>query len=419
MKQVLSYQAHACLEHALHSMQTTQHEKVANIIGAKSSIPGFSRSAKPLPKTGRGLPVERDESVKEVQDEREVVSLHAYLKIAKGVKLTPADLDKAEKKATKEGNEAILKRIASSRRFVERKPNKDAATGKKVSRGFAVYRGIQVSPKAPGKKALKCVAIGWGYIDYFYLPTDGRTNVEAVDRKLSAAFKSNPTGAGVMVNELVRFKKLEIYVKYDRANKKVVESIPKNVVANVVTGSSISPSSVAASISSGSEFSINLFSDATTLVASVNGQDALDLIATGSVDLRDITRSTFSLLVRRGEISTQFSAGSAPSVSGINQAELDRAYASVSTNDVGPTKMYKERNGSGSVRTIEASGTKISLREIDWNLVKAVADAKLPKALVDGQQWRVTCKDNLLSFVNSKSMLRVSVNADLVRHKLS
>jgi hypothetical protein len=426
-------QASMLIESALHSVRSQDLAKAQNLVGAKSAVPGFSRSGKPMP-GGKNLPKQTDEYVKEVENENDKVSLHGYLKIPREQKLTSADLEKAERKATKEGNEAILKRIASSRRFIERKPNKDAATGKKVSRGFAVYRGVQTSPKATGYKSQKCVVVGWGYLDYYYVPVDKRMNVESLANKLETAFKANPTGAGVMVNELARTKKIKIFLRWDRAAKRAHEPVHamSDFDSNLTTGFALPLSAIDAKIERKSDMfiSASIIDVNKNVLCTLSGDVALEAFASGSISLLDLRRGLHSLFVKKGFITTSFEAlASTDCPNSTNKLKV--AYnaaveaqhivkASILPNAEGPKKLYKEKSGVGTSRTIETASFKIVLRDLDWALVKAVIEQKMKKALVADQVWNVALHDNAVVFTAiDASIKRIAINSDLLLHKLA
>ena len=406
-------------------MRQAEINRVTTLIGAKSVLPGFSRG-KPQKTTGRDLPVERDDSAAEVQDERQVVSLHAYLKLPKGQKLTADDLEKAERKAKREGNEAILTRIAQSRRFILKKPG--PRTPGKPGRGFAVYHGIETSPKAPGRKPQKCLRVSWGGLDYYYLPGDGRTNLASLDTKLAPFFKASPTAAGVKLNEAVRNKKLLIYLRWDRAAKRAHEPVVASLDSTVVSGSIMYlENTVAYAQFDGSIASrIVLASDAGEL--SLEGATMHEALASGSISLSNLRRSLFTLGVTQGKIVAGVGvvASHAPSIpiGSLTEDEMRKSLVEspkiVSANQWAPIKLYKERSGTGTVRTVEAEGILIPLRDLDWQLVKAVAEDRVKKALVVQQLWTVTKRDSLVVFLSVKNQsLKVALDADLLLYKLS
>jgi hypothetical protein len=408
-------------------MRQAEIDRLGTMIGAKSVLPGFSKG-KPKKTVGRDLPVEKDDSVEEVQDERQVVSLHAYLKLPKDQKLTAEDLEKAERKAKKEGNEAILTRIAQSRRFVLKKSG--PKTPGKPSRGFAVYRGIATSPKAPGRKPQKCLLVSWGGLDYYYLPGDGRTNLVSLDSKLAPFFKTSPTAAGVKLNEAVRNKKLLIYLRWDRAAKRAHDPVVASLDSTIVSGSTVHLESTIAYVQfdRGSASRIVLASDLGKL--SLEGKAMHEALASGSISLLNLRRSLFVLGVQQKQIVSGIGAvaGQAPAipVGCMSEIELRQSLVAqpkiVSADSWAPIKLYKERSSTGTVRTIEAESNSIliPLRDLDWQLVKAVANDRLPKALVVQQLWTVVKRDSLVVFLSVKNpSLKVALDADLLLHKLS
>jgi hypothetical protein len=409
-------------------MRQAEIDRVTMMIGAKSVLPGFSKG-KPKKTAGRDLPVERDDSGEEVQDERQVVSLHAYLKLPKGQKLTAEDLEKAERKAKKEGNEAILTRIAQSRRFILKKPG-PRASGSKPGRGFAVYHGVEMSPKAPGHKPQKCLRVSWGGLDYYYLPGDGRTNLTSLDNKLAPFFKTNPTVAGVKLNEAVRNKKLLIYLRWDRAAKRVHEPVVASLDSSIISGSTVFLDNSVAYVQFDKNFAsrIVLASDAGEL--SLDGVMMHEALASGSISLSNLRRSLFALGVTQGKIVAGVGAvaSNAPIVpiGGLTEDEMQKYLIEspkiISANQWSPTKLYKERSNTGTVRTIEAESNSIliPLHDLDWQLVKAVAEDRMKKALVVQQLWTVTKRDSLIVFLSVKnSSLKVMLDADLLLYKLS
>lgn len=429
----------------------------------KSSIPGLKKTGKKLTTThnvakqAKIVPHE-DHSGNTDASENDKVSLHGYLKLPKGQKLTPADLDKAEKKATKEGNEAIIKRINAVRRFVEKKPNKDNATGKRVTRGYAVYRGIKTSPKAPGIKPQKCLVIGFGQLDYYYISGDARRTLESIDRNLTAAFKANANEAAQIVNQLARAKKLLILMRWDVANKRV------HVPANAVTAG-VSVTSIGREISF-SETSADFFqNDDNTISVTLrmqyyasdngnnylimfDGERATEAIASGLISLSNLHRSLFALGIRLGLYTERVesdmdkkccdtavcepTAAPAPvemtkpasAESLIGRAPGLVAKASL-TESVAPRalspKVMKKVRGTPLVRIIESGDKRLEIMPLDWALILSVMSNKLRVALICQTNWSVSMDQNdLVRFRDNKNHgSPIQVNSELLKYKLA
>ncbi len=408
-------------------VESLQHEiKRANLATAnrmmavaKSTVPGLKRVggkrvATPTAQRAKRAPVE-NEAGKTAPSEIAKVSLHGYLKLEKGQRLTPADLDKAERKAKREGNQAIIDRVNAVRHFVEKKgsANRDSETGKRVTRGYAVYRGIKQSPKVSGKKSLKALAIGFGQLEYYYIPGDKRFSIEGLDKKLSAAFKSNPTEAAVLVNKLAREKKLLILLRWDTANKR--EHVPAHAVtayaAITYTDRDIEFRSTRAKfeLNADGSYQIKLFSSSEEIeFINLIGEHAAEAVASGAVDLNNLHRSLFALAARIGafkeavpmpkdedvkvceapacnptpiQVSTLRQAGStlAPTNASVELPSL-------APRQSGPKTMRKLR-GTPVVRVIENHEKRIDLLPSDWALVSSVAGQKLREAIICDGKW--------------------------------
>lgn len=407
-------------------IESLQHEiKRANLATAsrmmavaKSTVPGLKRVggkrvATPTAQRVKRAPVE-NESGKIAPSENAKVSLHGYLKLEKGQKLTSADLDKAERKAKREGNQAIIDRVNAVRRFVEKKgsTNRDSETGKRVTRGYAVYRGIKQSPKVSGKKSMKALAIGFGQLEYYYIPGDKRFSIESLDKRLSAAFKSNPTEAAVLVNKLAREKKLLILLRWDTANKR--EHVPANAVTAYVavtfTDRDIEFRSTRAKfeLNADGSYQIKLFSSSEEIeFINFIGEHAAEAVASGAIDLTNLHRSLFALAVKIGAFKeavpmpkdedvkvceapacnpTPISVNTLRQASMLAPTNASVSLPSLAPRPAGPKTMRKLR-GTPVVRVIENHEKRIDMLPSDWALVASVAGQKLREAIICDGKW--------------------------------
>lgn len=452
----MSFAATSLVDSINYEIKRANIAKVAGMMAvAKSTVPGLrkvggKRVATPVAERAKRAPVE-NESGKTAPSEIAKVSLHGYLKLAKGQKLTPEDLVKAERKAKREGNQAILDRINAVRRFVEKKGkvNKDSETGKRVTRGYAVYRGIKLSPKVAGRKSVKALAIGFGQLEYYYIPGDKRFSLEGLDKKLSAAFASNPTEAAVLVNKLAREKKLLILMRWDTANKRV------HVPASAVTASvsawfsdrAYKLNDVSARVdihNNGYCFTLCGYSKE-DIILQLAEEHAADALASGLINLQDLKRSLFALAIKMGAIRERIDtpkdadveltedvkkcdgpACIAPAAQSKPGSTLAPVSASVSLptlapKQMGPRSMRKLR-GTPIVRIIENNEKRIELLPSDWALVSSVAGQKLREAIICNGTWSVIndAVNNVIIFKDLRCFGNpVAVDVVYLLHKLA
>lgn len=432
--------------------------RVSRLIVAKSTIPGLKGFGKKRVATttvverAKRAPVE-DQSGRTAPSENAKVSLHGYLKLEKGQRLTSEDLAKAERKATREGNQAILDRINSVRRFVEKKKgvNKDSETGKRVTRGYAVYRGIKTSPKAAGYKSQRALAVGFGQLEYYYVPGDKRFSLDSIDRRLSAAFKSNPSEAAVLVNKLAREKKILILMRWDTANKRV--HVPANAVTAGVSAwysdRELTLKDVRAFISmddnNGYCFTLCGYSNDDSILT-LTGDHASEAVASGMISLSDVKRCLFVLAIRMGAIRERLITDEAkdvePCANGANDAKtcstppvptqvcktnstLAPVAASVSLPTLAPKqhgpKSMRKLRGAPIVRLIETSDKRLELFPSDWALVISVCGQKIREAIICNGDWSVA-RDNVNDVIIFKDIRRfgnpIAVDTSFLMHKL-
>lgn len=425
---------------------------VASAIGVyakrEDELKGKSKFPKPSTpsKIAKTSPKENDSAVKSVQDPTVAVSLHAYLGLPKSQKLTKEDLTKAEKKASKEGNQAILDKIKSVSKFIFR----TTSMAPEAKRGYASYNGLVKSPKSAGFPPKECLSVTWGSLTYFYFPT--KLAIKGLDKKLKTAFYTNPVAAGVLVNSLVKDKKIQVYMRWDEANKRV--HVPATAVTASAmlyhTDASISlndfdcvlrceepTASRAAYLAITAHAKI---SGVLMTLIDVTGAFAEALIAEGVIDIRNLRVSMYNYGISKGlykgspsngQVAPKPEAGKANEFSSM---ELAKAYASLdledqdvveaakkeklNTGEVSPKKMTKTKSGSSISRVISGEGFSIEIGMIDWKLIENVISMTLPKALVDNLKWIVSRDVNNVRFKSSKPGKTVVVNADLLLLKL-
>lgn len=453
----MSFAATSLVDSINYEIKRANIAKVAGMMAvAKSTVPGLrrvggKRVTTPVAERAKRAPVE-NESGKTAPSEIAKVSLHGYLKLEKGQKLTPEDLVKAERKAKREGNQAILDRINSVRRFVEKKGkvNKDSETGKRVSRGYAVYRGIKQSPKVAGRKSVKALAIGFGQLEYYYIPGDKRFSLEGLDKKLAAAFTTNPTEAAVLVNKLAREKKLLILLRWDTANKRV--HVPASAVTASVTvwfrdcEYALKDMRARADMYSTNSYCFTLCAySKDDVILSLDGDNATDALASGLINLQDLTRSLFVLAVKMGAIRERVEPPKdadakptedvkkcdGPTCAGpIAQSKPGSTLAPISASvslpslapkQLGPRSMRKLR-GTPVVRIIENNEKRIELMPSDWALVSSVAGQKLREAIICSGAWSVLndAVNNVIIFKDLRCFGNpIAVDVTYLLHKLA
>lgn len=453
----MSFAATSLVDSINYEIKRANIAKVAGMMAvAKSTVPGLrkvggKRVATPVAERAKRAPVE-NESGKTAPSEIAKVSLHGYLKLAKGQKLTPEDLVKAERKAKREGNQAILDRVNAVRRFVEKKGkvNKDSETGKRVTRGYAVYRGIKLSPKVAGRKPIKALAIGFGQLEYYYIPGDKRFSLEGLDKKLSAAFASNPTEAAVLVNKLAREKKLLILMRWDTANKRV--HVPASAVTASVTvwfrdcEFALKDVRARADLYGPNSYCFKLCGyNNDDVILSLDGDHATDALASGLINVQDLKRSLFALAIKMGAIRERIDAPKdtdveptedvkkcdgpaciAPAAQSKPGSTLAPISASVylptlAPKQMGPRSMRKLR-GTPIVRIIENNEKRIELLPSDWALVSSVAGQKLREAIICNGTWSVMndVVNNVIIFKDLRCFGNpVAVDVVYLLHKLA
>jgi hypothetical protein len=396
-------------------------------LSGKSKLPSLSLSLK----NSKSLPVEEDDAITTVEDDSSS-SLHAYLRIPKSQKLTKEDLEKAKKKAEKDGNEAILKKIAAVSRFIGKGPKSSS----KAKRGFAIYNGIKKSHRAVGIPARECVSVTWGGLEYFYISS--KMSNASIDNKLSSAFAVNPTAAGVLVNKLVKEKKLQVYLRWDIANSKphiaaqdVTAAIDMHYTNDAYCIEDLDAHLI---IDSGLFVGLYVKSNNRNLIM-ISGEHAERAIAEGIINLSNLRQSLYDHGIKSGAFTYCEKSANVPTIkpdsccapqAGLSSDDLTNAVRNLDgsiakANDErfkNITKMFCRDSSGGSIRVLESSNIAIELYPIDWSLVKHVVDDKLQKALVSNQQWIVSKNGDNVRFKSAKPGLVLEVNADLMILKL-